>query len=234
MLITLSKRIFDILLSLSLMILLSPVFLVLSLLIYLECKGPIFYYTYRVGINYNIFKFFQFRTMRTDSYRLIDQLNYINSLKNLNSVPLVEKPFSREQILSINPKKIRVNDFGILLESEYESKKKELNSIAFLNIENDARSTLVGRLIRILKLYKLPQLFNMFLGDMTLIGNKSLSLHEAEQLTSDESIGRFKEPIGLIGLWQGKSEKIEIDTYSKFQTEIWFAQEYDFWKEKKF
>jgi lipopolysaccharide/colanic/teichoic acid biosynthesis glycosyltransferase len=74
----------------------------------------------------------------------------------------------------------------------------------------------------------------MFLGDMTLIGNKSLSLHEAEQLTSDESISRFKEPIGLIGLWQGKSEKIEIDTYSKFQTEIWFAQEYDLWKERKF
>jgi hypothetical protein len=68
---------------------------------------------------------------------------------------------------------------------------------------------------------------------MPLVRNRFLSLHESEQSTSYESIGRFKEPMGLIGLWQDKWEKLGIDTYSKSQTEIWFPQEYDYWKERK-
>ncbi len=39
--------------------------------------------------------------------------------------------------------KIPVSDYGILMDSKYESKKKDLSSQAFINIENDARSTIL-------------------------------------------------------------------------------------------
>ncbi|MCB2198494.1 sugar transferase [bacterium] len=61
------KRAFDVLVSLLLLLLLSPVFLVLSLLVALSSKGPIFYKQTRVGIDGRPFPIIKFRTMRTDA-----------------------------------------------------------------------------------------------------------------------------------------------------------------------
>ncbi len=67
------KRIFDIALSLIAIVLLSPVFLFVSLLIVLTDGGPIFYNQDRLGKDAKIFKFHKFRSMRVNPQRQVDR-----------------------------------------------------------------------------------------------------------------------------------------------------------------
>ena len=68
-----SKRAFDLLVAGSLLILLSPLFLLVAILIRLESKGPIFYYAYRVGMNYHVFKFYKFRSMYVGAEKILKE-----------------------------------------------------------------------------------------------------------------------------------------------------------------
>ncbi len=61
------KRIFDIVFSISGLILLSPVLIVIAILIRFDSKGPVLYKQTRVGRNNKDFKLLKFRTMNSDS-----------------------------------------------------------------------------------------------------------------------------------------------------------------------
>tara|TARA_B100000242_G_scaffold294359_1_gene276732 strand:+ start:5781 stop:6590 length:810 start_codon:yes stop_codon:yes gene_type:complete len=61
------KRIADIILSTKLLILLSPVLLIVSLLIFIEDFGPILYSQLRTGQNLTIFRIYKLRSMRVNS-----------------------------------------------------------------------------------------------------------------------------------------------------------------------
>jgi lipopolysaccharide/colanic/teichoic acid biosynthesis glycosyltransferase len=61
------KRLFDILMSLIGIIILSPVFILISLLIKLDSKGPVMFKQIRVGRGERNFKILKFRTMVTDA-----------------------------------------------------------------------------------------------------------------------------------------------------------------------
>ena len=58
-----SKRIFDIVAATSALLVLSPLFLLIAILIKLESRGPVFYTSKRVGTGYRTFNFFKFRSM---------------------------------------------------------------------------------------------------------------------------------------------------------------------------
>ena len=58
-----SKRLFDVAFSLSVLILLSPLYLMVALLITISSPGPIFYVQQRVGKDYKLFNCLKFRTM---------------------------------------------------------------------------------------------------------------------------------------------------------------------------
>jgi lipopolysaccharide/colanic/teichoic acid biosynthesis glycosyltransferase len=104
----------------------------------------------------------------------------------------------------------------------------------FFKINNDPRITRIGSLLRNTSLDELPQLINVFLGDMSLVGNRPLPLYEAETLTTDDYAARFMAPAGITGLWQIKKrgnkdmsveERINIDiAYAakcNFVTDLW-------------
>ena len=68
------KRLFDIVVSLFLLILLSPVFLVLSIMIKADSKGPVMFRQVRVTQYGKTFRIFKFRTMVTNAEQLGTQV----------------------------------------------------------------------------------------------------------------------------------------------------------------
>jgi lipopolysaccharide/colanic/teichoic acid biosynthesis glycosyltransferase len=117
------KRPFDIILSLFGIILSSPLWLIISFLIWLEDRAPIFYAQDRVGRGSRIFRALKFRSM----------------------IPDAEKGHGPIQA-----------------------------------VENDARVTKVGRILRATAMDELPQLFNIFKGDMSFVGPRALRPNEKE------------------------------------------------------
>jgi exopolysaccharide biosynthesis polyprenyl glycosylphosphotransferase len=72
-----------------------------------------------------------------------------------------------------------------------------------LKLENDPRTTRVGRFIRRTSLDELPQLINVLRGEMSLVGPRPPLAYEAE-LYKEWQKRRFEAPPGMTGLWQVK------------------------------
>ena len=68
------KSLFDIFFSLSVIIIGSPLFLLIALLIKLSSRGPIFYYHRRVGKNFRPFYCIKFRTMHPEADDILENL----------------------------------------------------------------------------------------------------------------------------------------------------------------
>ncbi len=62
-----AKRVFDVLLAVSALLVLSPVFLLVALAVRLTSRGPIFFRQERMGMDGRTFQIVKFRTMRTDA-----------------------------------------------------------------------------------------------------------------------------------------------------------------------
>lgn len=71
---TVSKRAFDILASAVAIILLSPVLMIISAMVYLGDSGPVIYGQIRIGKNGKPFKMWKFRSMYMNADKMIDQL----------------------------------------------------------------------------------------------------------------------------------------------------------------
>ncbi len=99
----------------------------------------------------------------------------------------------------------------------------------FFKINNDPRVTRVGAFLRNTSLDELPQLVNVLLGDMSLVGNRPLPLYEAATLTTDECAKRFLAPAGITGLWQIKKRgKEAMSVAERINLDIDYADKYNF------
>jgi exopolysaccharide biosynthesis polyprenyl glycosylphosphotransferase len=82
------------------------------------------------------------------------------------------------------------------------------DSGAIVKLRQDARTTRVGRFMRRFSLDELPQLINVLLGQMSLVGPRPLLTEESAALAEEWHVRRFDLRPGLTGLWQvqGRSE----------------------------
>ncbi len=114
------------------------------------------------------------------------------------------------------------------------AKLKHLNQYGvtnkFVKISNDPRVTKVGHFIRKTSIDEIPQLFNVLIGDMSIVGNRPLPLYEAEQLTIDKWSKRFLAPAGITGLWQvTKRGKKDMSDQERLQLDVMYAKKYSIW-----
>jgi len=106
------KRLLDLALTVTALLVLSPVLLLVALLVVLDSKGPAIYKQQRIGKNGKPFWLYKFRTMKTHS--------------------------DKQGLLTVG--------------------------------ERDPRITRLGYSLRKLKLDELPQLWNVLVGDMSIVG----------------------------------------------------------------
>ena len=150
------KRFFDIIMSLILLIILSPIFLILAIWIKIDSRGPVFYRQERITTYGKVFKIFKFRTMVQDA-----------------------------------------------------DKKGSL-----ITIGEDPRITKIGKKIRKCRLDEIPQLINIFKGDMSFVGTRPEVQKYVEKYT-DEMKATLLMPAGVTSRAsiEYKDEDEIINTY---------------------
>ncbi len=167
------KRTLDLLGSLFLILVLSPVMVIVALCVKLSSRGPVFYAQERVGVKGKPFAMFKFRSMIQNAD---DQLASL-----LDAQGTLDKPLHK--------------------------------------VDNDPRVTSIGRFLRRYSLDELPQLFNVLIGTMSLVGPRPQ--REAEVALYDvHHHRRLLVKPGITGLWQvsGRSaldwdDAIRLDLY---------------------
>lgn len=213
------KRLFDIFFSSILILLLSPIFLFIAILIKLESRGPIFYISKRVGKDFEIFPFLKFRSMLMDSDWKIEKMKSENQYKSEFDFSTMDTKLYTSKLFG---------DYGKVSELEFMKQKKVKEQSTFFKIQDDPRITKVGSFIRNTSLDELPQLFNVLLGHMSIVGNRPLPVYEAEKLTMDEWIGRFFAPSGITGLWQVEGRgKANVSEEDRKNFDLEYAQKYN-------
>lgn len=221
------KRIFDLLVSGFLLMLLSPLFLVIGLLIKLTSKGQVFYSSPRVGTGYKVFPFYKFRSMRVDADDMLKDMKQHNHYANTDQskAPNYKQDETQPMLFS---------DEGYINELEVEYLKRKEEEQAFVKFQNDPRITKIGHFIRKTSIDELPQLVNVLLGHMSIVGNRPLPLYEAEKLTSDMWALRFMAPAGITGLWQVTERgKASTSADSRKLLDMIYAQNYSIWMDLK-
>ena len=143
------KRLFDIVASGVMIVLLTPLWLVLSVAIKHDSVGPVFFAQGRRTLHGRIFKMLKFRSM------------FVNA---------------------------------------------EQMGAGLFNYQNDPRVTKVGRFLRDTSMDELPQLFNIFKGDMSVVGPRPCVTYELGDFDTlnRRYKKRFEMKAGLTGLAQVK------------------------------
>ncbi len=108
-------------------------------------------------------------------------------------------------------------------------KHNEVSGGITFKMKNDPRITPVGKIIRKASIDELPQLWNIFKGDMSIVGPRPCTVREYK-LYSEYHKNRLLVPQGLTGEWQvnGRSttsfdEMIELDLdYITNKRSFWY------------
>jgi lipopolysaccharide/colanic/teichoic acid biosynthesis glycosyltransferase len=181
------KRMFDIIISLILLVLLIPLFILVGLAIKVGSRGPIFYVSKRAGRHYKVFSMIKFRSMCNGADQALNEISHLNM-------------------------------YGV-----------KNGASAFVKIKDDPRVSQVGKFLRKTSIDELPQLFNVLMGHMSIVGNRPLPLYEAEKLLVNDYVSRFDAPAGITGLWQViKNEKPDLSEQDRIDLDIKYAKEFSF------
>lgn len=105
-------------------------------------------------------------------------------------------------------------------------KDNEMDGPAF-KMKDDPRITRVGRLIRKTSLDELPQLWNVLIGDMSLVGPRPALPREVEQYTAEQKQRMYVTP-GLTCYWQIQPRRNDISFDEWMELDLKYIQERSF------
>jgi exopolysaccharide biosynthesis polyprenyl glycosylphosphotransferase len=179
------KRMMDIIFSVFALIVLSPLFLLIALLIKLDSPGPVLFIQERIGLNKRRFRLYKFRTMFDGADKLQQELEAANEV----SGPVFK-------------------------------------------IKNDPRITRVGRILRKISIDELPQLFNVFKGDMSLVGPRPLPIRDYNGFNIDVHRRRFSVRPGITCLWQ-VSGRSSIQFEKWMNLDLQYIDQWSLWMDFK-
>ena len=172
------KRTFDIVMSVALLILFSPLFLVLSLMIKFTSKGPVFFKQKRIGANNIEFDIYKFRSM---------------TVQNSN------------------------------------------DSDTIWTIENDKRITSIGRFMRKTNLDELPQLWNVFIWNMSLVGPRPEREHFVKKFKKEIPHYKVRHLLksGITGWAQVNGWRGDTSIAQRIENDIFYLENWSFWLDLK-
>lgn len=231
------KRAMDLAIAIPTLVLLAPVFAVVALLIRLDSKGPIFYVSERVGQRYRTFRLFKFRTMYIDASEHLDDLQHLNQYRDDDTEEEVKgnpQPPSWRQYRrqTTTGSQLLVEDDAMIREEVHRRRAAIEEDSVFVKLERDPRVTRVGRVLRNTSLDEIPQLINVLLGHMSVVGNRPLPLYEAERLTRDGDVERFLAPAGITGLWQvTKRGTGDVTPKERVALDVEYARNCSLWRD---
>ena len=178
------KRLFDFAASGLGILVLSPLFLVMSVLIKTTSKGPVFFKQNRFGLAGRRFTLYKFRTMRQGAHDV------------LSDVP----------------------DLDSMTTPEYREKKTKW-------------ITPVGRFMRKFSIDELPQLINVFVGHMSIVGPRPTVPDEVDKY-KDWQRRRFSMKPGITCLWQVNGRNnIAFEDWMKLDLE--YLDNWSLWLDAK-
>ena len=152
-----AKRLFDILLAIGVVVVLSPALLTIAILVGASSRGPVFFRHERVGRSGGRFHCLKFRTMVADA----------------------------EDWLRRDP----------TLETQY-------RDLGFkLPVDLDPRITTIGKMLRRSQLDELPQLFNVIVGQMSLVGPRPVVSDELKNFSPAQQNRLLSVRPGIFGYW---------------------------------
>jgi exopolysaccharide biosynthesis polyprenyl glycosylphosphotransferase len=113
------------------------------------------------------------------------------------------------------------------------AKLQHLNEMGgpVFKIKHDPRITAVGRFIRKTSIDELPQLFNVMMGDMSLVGPRPALPSEVEQYQAWQRRRLSVKP-GLTGLWQ-VSGRNQVDFDEWMQLDLKYIDTWSLWLDIK-
>lgn len=97
----------------------------------------------------------------------------------------------------------------------------------FRKLKDDPRVTRFGAFARRTSLDELPQLFNVFKGDMSLVGPRPILHDEIERFGEDWAFYLMARP-GITGLWQ-ISGRNDVDFASRVALDSWYVRNWSLW-----
>lgn len=98
-------------------------------------------------------------------------------------------------------------------------------------LSDEERMTSLGKTLRSLSLDELPELWNILIGDMTIVGPRPL-LVEYLPLYNEEQKRRHDVTPGLTG-WAQINGRNSISWCEKFKLDIWYVDNWSLWLDIK-
>ena len=189
------KNVMDRVLAAIMLVVLTPLFAVMALLIKLHDKGPIFYSQKRVGLNGRLFNFYKFRSMDVNASEILAKMK-LEDRAHYDSINVMEEPF------------FKAPD------------------------DQDPRITPIGRFIRKYSIDELPQFWNVFKGDMSLVGPRPPLPKEVAELAPWQR-RKLSVKGGLTCIWQasGRNDIKETDEWMKMDLE--YIDNWSLWLDVK-